>query len=88
MTRHVPIVEQLLAASTDMIGNFDGEHDEWAAINDRAAITIQGLLTAVIELVAEQIKLGPFDEPLGSSEQTPAVNLGLAAIAKAQADGQ
>ncbi|MEA3044545.1 MAG: hypothetical protein QOH47_2383 [Sphingomonadales bacterium] len=43
------------------------------------------LYEALAALVEEHVKRGgAFDEPLGSSEQTPEINAGMAALAKAR----
>lgn len=44
------------------------------------------LYEALAGLVEANIKRGPFDEPLGSSEQTPEMNAAVAALAKARGD--
>lgn len=44
------------------------------------------LLNAVEALVECFIKRGPFDEPLGSSEQAPSINAGIAALSKARGE--
>ena len=51
---------------------------------ERAADIIDALVGAVEALVECFIKRGPWDEPLGSSEQAPSINAGIAALAKAR----
>lgn len=52
--------------------------------NARLFAAAPDLLVALVELVERNIKRGPFDEPLGESEQEPEINRALAAIAKAK----
>jgi hypothetical protein len=51
--------------------------------NARLIAAAPELLSACQALVECFIKRGPWDEPLGSSEQAPSINAGVAAIAKA-----
>lgn len=41
------------------------------------------MFEALLLVLAGYTKLGPFDEPLGGSEQTPAINAARAAVRKA-----
>jgi hypothetical protein len=44
------------------------------------------LYEAVQALVECFVRRGPFDEPLGSSEQAPSITAGIAALAKARGE--
>lgn len=55
---------------------------EYLSCPKRAAAP--ALYEAVEALVECFIKRGPFDEPLGSSEQAPSINAGIAALAQAR----
>jgi hypothetical protein len=58
----------------------------WIAEDARLIAAAPTLLEALEALVECFIKRGPFDEPLGSSEQAPSINAGVAAIAKARGE--
>ena len=51
-----------------------------------AADTIEALYEALAAMVKWNIKRGPFDEPLGESEQEDEVNTAVAALSKARGE--
>lgn len=62
------------------------QSDEVCEANARLIAAAPELYEAVEALVECFIKRGPFDEPLGSSEQAPSINAGIAALAKARGE--
>ena len=70
----------------------DGETTDWnqdeADANASLIAAAPALYEAVEALVECFIKRGPFDEPLGSSEQAPSINAGIAALTLALGDKQ
>lgn len=65
-----------------------GGHAKEHEANARLIAAAPEMLAALRGLVREHIKRGPFDEPLGQSEQSPQINAALAAISKAQDNPQ
>lgn len=57
-----------------------------ADANARLIAAAPALYDAVEALVECFIKRGPFDEPLGSSEQAPSINAGIAALKQARGE--
>ena len=57
-----------------------------AKVAGEAADTIEALYEALAAMVEWNIKRGPFDEPLGESEQEDEVNTAVAALSKARGE--
>lgn len=74
-----------IAGDVFLLADISGPNYEHCEANARLIAAAPELLEALKEMVRWHIKRGPFDEPLGASEQTPEINSALAAIAKAEA---
>jgi hypothetical protein len=61
-------------------------HDETDLANARLIAAAPDLYETLEAMVHWNLKRGPFDEPLGESEQEPEVNLARAALAKARGE--
>lgn len=96
--QHTPIVERLRnfarewpsATRSDVIyeiANRSGRFEIREADLSEAADIITDLLEALESLVEKHIKRGPFDEPLGESEQSPEINAARAALSRARNGG-